>query len=194
MADSNPTNLDPRIQRTLNLLEQALLRLLETKNFDAISVQDLAQAATLNRGTFYAHYPDKYALLECVTARRFLGLLAERDVIFDGTCASGLRKTFLGICDYLVAATSDCLGRGRPIDPHMELAIVSVVRKMSLEGLQQQQPWTGPVSQEMVAAIISSALYGGAKQWFQTPNRLPAEETVDEIVGLLGPLMHPEPA
>jgi len=193
MADSDPTHLDPRIRRTRNLLEQALFKLLETKSFEEISIQDITEAATLNRGTFYAHYTDKYALLECVTAGRFFRLLEERDVIFDGTCASGLGKTFLGICDYLVEATSDCQGRGRPVDPRMELAIVSVVKKLTLDGLKQQQPWTGLLSQEMVAAIISSALYGAAKEWFETPVRPRAEDTVDEIVALIGPLMHGSP-
>jgi hypothetical protein len=44
----------------------------------------------------------------------------------------------------------------------------------------------------MVAAIISSALYGAAKQWFMTPERASAEETVNQVVALLGPLMHPQ--
>lgn len=191
MADFDPQNLDPRIKRTRGLLEDALVDLLQHKHFDEISVQDLTEAATLNRGTFYAHYPDKYALLECVTARRFFQLLEKRSVIFDGTCGTALQKIFLGVCDYLVAASSDCLGQGRPIDPHMEMAIVAVVKKMSLDGLQRQQPWPGSLPQEMVAAIISSALYGAAKQWFMTAERAPAEEIVNQVVDLLTPLMHP---
>jgi AcrR family transcriptional regulator len=182
--------LDPRIKRTRALLEDALVKLLETKTFDDISVQDLAEAATLNRGTFYAHYPDKFALLECVTAGRFIELLAARDVIFDGTCASGLKKTFLGICDYLAKATKDCRGVGHPLDPHMELAIVKVVTKMTLEGLQLQPDWQGALSPEMVAAMISSALYGAARQWFIAPERGDAEATAEQMAGLLLPLMH----
>ena len=45
--------LDPRIRRTRGLLQDALKRLLEEKEFDKISIQDIAQAATLNRATFY---------------------------------------------------------------------------------------------------------------------------------------------
>ena len=36
----------------------------DTKPFDEISVQDIAEAATVNRATFYDHYTDKYSLLE----------------------------------------------------------------------------------------------------------------------------------
>jgi len=184
-------NLDPRIKRTRSLLQESLVRLLERKNFDEISVQDLTEEATLNRGTFYAHYNDKYALLECMTASRFMSLLEERNVSFDGTCNSALRKLLLGICDYLAAATGKPKRQGRSIDPHMELAIVAVVGRMALEGLQHQEPWEGTVPREMVASIESWALYGAAKQWVLTANRRPAEEIVDDVVSLLTPLFHP---
>jgi AcrR family transcriptional regulator len=67
----------PVIRRTRQLLQQALEKLLETKDFDKISVQDIADAATVNRVTFYDHYTDKFALLECVVAGRFQNLLTD---------------------------------------------------------------------------------------------------------------------
>ena len=77
------------------------------------------------------------------------------------------------------------------MDPHMESAIIAVVQKMSLDGLKQQEPWSGPVSREMVATIVSWALYGAAKEWVLRKDRRPAEEIVDDVVGLLTPLVHP---
>jgi AcrR family transcriptional regulator len=189
MTESDPKNLDPRIRRTLLLLQEALVRLLKKKNFDEISVQDVTEEATLNRATFYAHYPDKYALLECTTATRFLGFLEERGVTFDGTCDSALRMILLGICDYL-AAQGTHSGQDRPMDPHMESAIIAVVRRMTLDGLKQH-PWANAVSQEMVATTISWALYGAAKEWISTPNRCRSEEIADAVVGLVSPLLHP---
>ena len=63
MANSTCETVDPRIRRTRQLLQQALEKLLETKEFDKISVQDIADQATVNRATFYDHYADKSALL-----------------------------------------------------------------------------------------------------------------------------------
>src|ERR1700677_4733063 len=68
-------SVDPRILRTRKLLQQALAKLMEKKEFDAISVQDIAEQATINRATFYDHYPDKFALLECTVGSRFNELL-----------------------------------------------------------------------------------------------------------------------
>src|SRR5271169_2726308 len=90
--------LDPRIKRTRQSLQGALEKLLSEKDFEQISVQDIAAAATLNRATFYDHYPDKFALLECLVARQFHGLLAARGVKFDGSCASAFRAIVLGVC------------------------------------------------------------------------------------------------
>src|ERR1700752_1020493 len=94
--------LDPRIRRTRRLLQDALQKLLEKKEFDDISVQDIAEAATVNRATFYDHYNDKFALLECMIASRFRELMTERCVAFDGTCGSTLRNMLLALGEYLV--------------------------------------------------------------------------------------------
>jgi AcrR family transcriptional regulator len=96
MAETSREVLDPRIRRTRHLLQQALGKLLETKEFEKISVQDIAEAATLNRATFYDHYPDKFALLESMVAGRFHEFLAARRVVFNAGCASALRGSFWG--------------------------------------------------------------------------------------------------
>lgn len=55
--------LDPRVIRSRQLLRDALVSLIAEKGFDAITVQDIADRATLNRATFYLHYQDKHDLL-----------------------------------------------------------------------------------------------------------------------------------
>lgn len=55
---------DPRVKRTDKLLQESLIELAAERGFDAITVGDIAKRATVNRATFYRHYPDKYALLE----------------------------------------------------------------------------------------------------------------------------------
>jgi AcrR family transcriptional regulator len=58
---------DPRILRSRRMLMDALARLLMKKEFEDVSVQEIADEATLNRATFYLHYPDKNALLQAMT-------------------------------------------------------------------------------------------------------------------------------
>jgi len=56
--------LDPRVKRTRGLIQQSFMELLAEKGFRAVTVQDITERAEVNRTTFYAHFPDKYSLLE----------------------------------------------------------------------------------------------------------------------------------
>jgi AcrR family transcriptional regulator len=186
MIGTTEAPVDPRIRRTRHLLQQALEKLLENKEFEDISVQDIAEAATVNRATFYDHYNDKFALLECVVARQFFGLLGERGVKFDGSCPSAIRGIVLGVCDY-VAGMATCTERQRQMEPHLEAAVVAVVRHMILDGLKQNPPHREG-SLEMIAATASWAIYGAAKEWAKMPDRVPSEEIADTIMTLVLPI------
>ena len=54
---------DPRIRRTQSLLQSALSKLLEEKQFRDISITDICNQADIARVTFYQHYENKEALL-----------------------------------------------------------------------------------------------------------------------------------
>ncbi len=54
---------DRRVQRTQQLLHEALIALILEKGYDAVTVQDILDRANLGRSTFYAHYRDKEELL-----------------------------------------------------------------------------------------------------------------------------------
>jgi AcrR family transcriptional regulator len=190
-APSEPCqSLDPRIRRTRELLQQALDTLLETKEFDKISVQDITDVATVNRATFYAHYPDKFALLECLVATRFHELLDQRGVYFDGACVSAIRGIVLGVCDYLSQIPGvDC---NQHLEPHLESAVVAVVQKMLLDGLKKH-PGPSAASPEIQASAVSWAIFGAAKQWVRTAGRVASEEIATTILGLVAPMLTGQP-
>src|SRR6202041_983629 len=89
---------DPRIRRTRQLLQGALGTLMQSKSFDEVSVQDITDAATVNRATFYDHYTDKYALLQAMVAGGFHELLHERNVSYNGNCPSAVSAVILAAC------------------------------------------------------------------------------------------------
>lgn len=186
MAHEAADIVDPRIRRTRQLLHQALEKLLEKKEFDKISVQDIADTATLNRATFYDHYNDKFGLLECMVGSRFHELLAQREIQFDGTCGSALKAMVLALCEYLPRMQGP--GGARPIEPHMESAIIAVVRRILLEGLQRHPAASG-IAPEIKAAAASWAIYGAAKEWAQTPNRSEPGEIANTVMMLVSPLL-----
>jgi AcrR family transcriptional regulator len=50
---------DRRIVRTRAMLQDALLSLIRTKGYEAITIKDICDAANVGRSTFYAHYTSK---------------------------------------------------------------------------------------------------------------------------------------
>ena len=188
MAKSPCTTLDPRVRRTRQLLHDALERLLETKDFEAISIQEITDAATLNRATFYDHYSDKATLLRCVVALRFQALLDARGVQFDGSCGTAIRAIALGVCDYLAGLTTGKGGERRPLDPHLEFAVSTVVKHLILDGLRDHTS-NPPVPLEMAAAAMSWAIYGGAREWLEAAERASSESAATAILALVKPIL-----
>jgi AcrR family transcriptional regulator len=188
MAESACKAVDPRILRTRQLLQSALSNLLQTREFESISVQDIADAATVNRVTFYDHYTDKFALLECTVGSRFHELLEERGIKFDSGCSAALRAMILGVCDFLAGTLRMGLQRQGQMEPHMESAVIAVVRRMILDGLSRESP-EGTLSPEMIATTTSWAIYGAAKEWVRTPNRCPSEEIVETVMTMVSPIL-----
>ena len=58
-GEGTPKLIDRRIQRTQQLLQEALMSLILEKGYDAITVQDIIDRANVGRSTFYAHFLDK---------------------------------------------------------------------------------------------------------------------------------------
>ena len=56
--------VDRRIARTQGAIKNAFLELMSEKNFDSITIQDIADRANINRATVYLHYLDKFDLLD----------------------------------------------------------------------------------------------------------------------------------
>src|SRR5215469_1301082 len=175
---------DPRILRSRRMLMEALENLLNRKEFADISIQEIADEATLNRATFYLHYPDKNALLQAMTAARFSKLIARRGLSFSD-CDRALRAIALGVCDYL-AETTGCPTQLAKMS--LEGSIIPVVESWFREGASRHPARPG-VDSELVATTAAWAIFGAARRWYQTPDRIPAEEMAAKIEALVKPIL-----
>jgi len=174
---------DPRILRSRRMLMEALIRLLTKKEFDDISIQEITDEASLNRATFYLHYPDKNALLQAMTAVRFRELIARRGISFSN-CDDALRAIALGVCDYL-AETTGCPSQLTKMP--LESSIIPVVEDMFRKGAASHVTPPG-VDPELLATTAAWAVFGASKRWYQTPDRIPAEEMAARIEAMVKPI------
>lgn len=182
---------DPRVRRTRQLLQGALRDLMQQKGLDEISVQDITEAATVNRATFYDHYTDKFALLAAMVGGGFHKLLAERDITFDGSCPSAVHAIVLATCDYLMMAHKNSGGCNcnSQFEPLIEAALVSAIRRVLLKGLSVRPDKLLRPAPELVATTASWAIYGAVKEWFYTPKQTPAAEAAGAILQLVLPIL-----
>ncbi len=67
--------VDLRVKRTNKLITQAFIKLLRSKTFDKITINDISDEAMINRATFYSHFKDKFDLFEQIIDK-FLGEFA----------------------------------------------------------------------------------------------------------------------
>src|ERR1700684_2464629 len=175
---------DPRILRSRRMLMDSLAKLLIKKAFEDISIQEIADEATLNRATFYLHYPDKNALLQAMTESRFRDLMERRGITFTD-CTGALRAIALGVCDY-IAETTSCPGQLARVP--LEGSIIPVVEGMFKEGISRHGLAPG-ADAALLAPTASWAIFGAARRWFQTPDRIPAEEMAAKIETMVSPVI-----
>jgi len=176
-------NTDPRILRSRQMFMEALARLLTHKEFHDISIQEIADEASLNRATFYLHYADKNALLQAMTATRFRELIERRGLSFSN-CDGALRAIALGVCDYL-AETTGCPSQLTRLP--LEGSIVPVVEGMFEEGTANH-PLAPGADPKLLATTAAWAIFGAARQWYQTPGHIPAEEMAAKIEAMVKPI------
>jgi AcrR family transcriptional regulator len=162
---------------------------MQKKSFDEISVQDITEAATVNRATFYDHYTDKFALLDAMVAGGFHEFLDERQIRYDPGSPSAVGDIVLAACDFLAQVHSGgTCDRQTAFEPLVDAAIVAALRRLLIEGIQRKEhPLALPP--EMVAAAASWAICGGVKQWLSVPDRPPAAAIVPQLLELLLPML-----
>ena len=56
--------VDNRVRFTKAMLHEAILKILETKPIDKITIKEICEEAEINRGTFYLHYNTPRAILK----------------------------------------------------------------------------------------------------------------------------------
>lgn len=187
---------DRRKTRTKQLLQKALIELIEEKGIHAITVSDLSERAGINRGTFYLHYRDTADFLDQLKKEMFDGLTKELAMVNPLEAASYAQKgeaypVSVRILEYFERhADYFRIMLGPHGDITFPLEVLEFMRERLVHGVYSKLPPDGPVPKDYLVAAITSANFGIVKHWFETGRKLPAAE-VARIINILlseGPL------
>lgn len=105
---------DPRYQRADEAIRNAFLELFKEKDIQAISASEVIRASGVNRSTFYAHYADKYELLDSIEG----DFLAQLEAILGHSPIVGLlvgKRTDEGDLESYFAHLIDYLNENRSL-------------------------------------------------------------------------------
>ncbi|UPK42661.1 TetR/AcrR family transcriptional regulator [Paenibacillus pabuli] len=191
-----PVNLsDPRVKRTRQLLLQSFMDLLEQKkNIYSISVQDITARATVNRSTFYAHFEDKYAFLECWMSVKFRNVMEMHLPDYELTGMSDLR-TLIQATFVFSARLREYTSPGDvQFEPMFEIAIQKEIEQLLLRWLRQREgPQTSVAKgmMETTAEVISWGIFGSAMQWSRHPGQRTVETMTRDVLAVAMTVLAP---
>lgn len=180
---------DPRSRRTRRLLQAALNELLQTKKFHEITVQDITAQAEINRATFYAHFVDKYDLLNAGIRDSFQTLLSQRIPERHTFTLANLRILALTAHEYLAGFAGHCASSSSNDDDGLMVRQVQrQLHAIVLEWLRQTpvRPNT-PNSIEVTAMVVSWAIFGSILEVAWNSRKISSEQLVSQILALLEP-------
>lgn len=174
--------LDPRVKRTRNLILSSFESLLAEKGFESISVQDVTDKAEINRATFYAHFPDKYALLDYSISQMFLQEIEKRTLNACHYTPDNLRNLILAVCDFLAGMHSECAQPHQQFESLTEGTIKNILFELLSHWLKQ----TGTkISTDIPATVATWAIYGLASHYSHLKKRPALEKFVDDAFPLV---------
>lgn len=167
-----PLRVDPRVTRTRKLIRDALIALLAEKSFESISVHDIAERATVNRATFYAHYTDKFALLNALIREDVAARLSEGDPLR----APNIRATLLAVGKNVFAF----------VDSHRKCRVDRDFEPQFQDAIENElTDFLLPAFEHCTAMLVASALVGAAMSWRHQAPSSPPEPIVANIVQIL---------
>lgn len=178
---------DRRVKRTRKLLQEAFMALIAEKSFQSISVQDIAERADVNRATFYAHFVDKYALLDYVVSDWFTQTLTSQVSATSPFNLANLHALVVAVLEHLAAFHGHCKPTDRDLGPLIEARVQQDLETFLLDWLERAggAAMDSRVSPKTIALVLSWAIFGAGIAWSRGPRTVGADDTAREILTFL---------
>ena len=186
---------DRRILRTRRMLRDALISLMDEKEFSQITARDVTERADLNRGTFYLHYNSTNELLESICR----DLLKEMEEAIDVFQPKQRHESLKSIVNHIVTFIEQdrTLYRILLINMHSEAMVQGIAHILLEKGLQlrsQAPADDGSIhatDQQLIYScyFITYGIVAVIRQWFRRGCDLSADELKDYIYQFVSPVI-----
>jgi len=172
------THIDPRIIRTKKLLMDAFRETAKEKKLASITVKDITERATVNRATFYAHFYDKYDIMDYTLSETILKNLNQSLNMVAELYDIALCKCFITITSYIQNTHEECRLNSEAYGEIVEKKIKEALEDIFLNLMVDKHHNIDRETLATSARFLSWGLYGIAKHWFHSSD-LPAETYIN---------------
>ncbi|MFB8377715.1 TetR/AcrR family transcriptional regulator [Paenibacillus taichungensis] len=179
---------DPRVIRTRRLLQDAFASLIQEKDFESITVKDIAERATVNRATFYAHFVDKFEILEAKLMESFMRIINRRINGHEVLNEQTIQSIFLGVCDFHEGLSMMCKRRYTSLGAVFELQIKEKIQSILLSFIDKDKMPSSPNAHLLIntaSIMLSWGMYGAAYVWNNEGRPSSAESFVKQTMPLI---------
>lgn len=169
-----------RSVRTRQALVEAMFGLLNDKEFDAITIQEICRAASISRTAFYLHFEDKYSLTLCCIEQVIKKIPAEKG---GDTIESIILALLDAVFDRRKALQNLLKLEGsRELQIKMDQMFVNLYHNYYLERQKEGTLFPAPLE---VTAIYNSAGVTKVMEWWIKRDCIDAKETILKYIMLL---------
>ena len=181
--------MDPRILRTQESLQHALLELCRTEDFATLSISSIVDAAGVNRSTFYQHYADKETLLADALDAFVTEAQAQLDAASGGGDGSDndngvelhprdlILRYFVHVRENVALYKTVLSSSGPPV---IVERLVSRVSALAERGLAAQPVVaSGKMPVNIAAASLAGSFVGILREWINMSPLPTAEQATD---------------
>ena len=171
----NAAATDRRIARSTHALGEALIELIQEREFDSITVQQIIDRAGVGRTTFYAHYRNKDDVLHSAYDRLFTML----EAILDRS-RSGAQRRLFPVAEFLdhisrAHALEDALRKSGQLDEFWAL-FAGYTSRIIERQLARASTKPSSMPQGLIARMLAGALMETIRWWHDHPTAAtPAE-------------------
>jgi len=181
--------IDPRAARTRILIQEAFLSLASEKSFEAITVKDIVERANVNRSTFYAHFDDKYTLLDQLLSEAFTSDISSKFQSNEQLNEDTLKAVIVALCNYHEDINTHCNKIYKSVSSFMdnkiqhklqELIALMLTNTANIDVIDQE-------NLDLLSIMISASIYGATSYWYNQEKRISSKELSYNILPYVMP-------
>ena len=171
---------DLRVQRTRKAIDDAFWALMQKKDFEEITINDISELACINRVTFYHHYVDKYHWLETMIEKFFAEFdsMIQQIANFEDAefVKDGFRQSILFMNEHFTLLSILLHNKGTNFfQQRYKEMLIDIMKKTP------HYYYQNPAISDFWMNYMASALVGSYEWWIKNDRPISAEELAENL-------------